>query len=26
MVFVRSGLQLGLISPVNEPARRIEEG
>lgn len=26
MVFVKSGLTLGLISPVNDPVKRIEEG
>lgn len=26
MVFVKSGLKLGLISPVNDPIRRVEQG
>jgi hypothetical protein len=26
MIFVKSGLALGLISPVNDPIRRVEEG
>lgn len=26
MVFVKSGLALGLISPTNDPVRRLEEG